>query len=510
MSDGLLISGARKLTRKNMFDRASRASSGLDRMGIGPGDAVALMLRNDFPFFEATFAAGRLGAYALPINWHYVADEVGYLLQDSGAKALVIHADLLPQIEGAIPDSLPVLVVPTPSEIRLAYDIPAMHCSVPGNMTDWTTWLTKFDRWDRPARKRPGAMLYTSGTTGRPKGVRREAYSQQQLELNNRIARQLYGLAPQASAVITGPMYHGGPNVFGLAFAAVSKLVVLQPKFDPAELLRMIDQYRITSLNLVPTMLVRLLGLPDDQKSGFDGSSLTHVAHAAAPCPPDVKQAMIDWWGKVIIELYGGTETGPVAGCNAVEWLAHPGTVGKAFEGSTIRILGDDGTELPVGETGEIYVQSTSNSNFTYHGKDKARGEIERAGLISLGDMGYLDEDGFLYINDRKQDMVISGGVNIYPAEVEAALAAIDGVLDSAVFGIPDPEFGESLFAYVEPRTHHKLQENILRAELENRLARYKIPRTIQITSNLPREESGKIFKRKLREPFWQGHDKRV
>lgn len=493
-----------------MFDRASRASTGLDSLGVGPGDAVALLLRNDFPFFEATFAAGRLGAYALPINWHYVAEEVEYLLRDSGARVLVVHADLLAGIEGTVPDGVPVLVVPTPDEIRDAYRISDQHCAVPEDRTDWTTWLAGFDKWDKPARKRPGAMLYTSGTTGRPKGVRREAYSKQQLDLNNRIAQQLYGLAPDARAVITGPMYHGGPNVFGLAFAAVSNLVILQPKFDPEELLQLVDQYRITSLNLVPTMLVRLLGLPDDRRHGFDGSSLTHVAHAAAPCPPDVKQAMIDWWGPVIVELYGGTETGPVAGCNSTEWLAHPGTVGKAFEGSTIRILDTDGHELPPGETGEIYVQSTSNSNFTYHGKEDARSEIERAGLISLGDVGYLDEDGFLYINDRKQDMVISGGVNIYPAEIEAALAAIDGVLDSAVFGIPDPEFGESVFAYVEPRPSVALQEATLRSELENRLARYKIPRTIRITSDLPREESGKIFKRKLREPFWQGYEKQV
>lgn len=510
MADGLLISGTRKLNRSEMFDRASRASTGLDRMGIGPGDAVALLLRNDFPFFEATFAAGRLGAYALPINWHYVADEVEYLMRDSGATALVVHADLLVGIEGAVPDGVQVLVVPTPDEIRNAYGIPDQQCAVPEGRTDWTTWLTGFEKWSKPARKRPGAMLYTSGTTGRPKGVRREAYTKQQLDLNNRIAQYLYGLSTAARAVITGPMYHGGPNVFGLAFAAVSELVILQPKFDPAELLQLIDQYRVTSLNLVPTMLVRLLGLPDDQRSGFDGSSLTHVAHAAAPCPPDVKQAMIDWWGPVVMELYGGTETGPVAGCNSAEWLAHPGTVGKAFEGSTIRILDSNGRERPTGETGEIYVQSTSNSKFTYHGKDDARGEIERAGLISLGDMGYLDEDGFLYINDRKQDMVISGGVNIYPAEIEAALATIDGVLDSAVFGIPDPEFGESVFAYVEPGPSVTLYEATLRTELESRLARYKIPRTIRITSELPREESGKIFKRKLREPFWQGHEKRV
>jgi long-chain acyl-CoA synthetase len=468
------------------------------------------MLRNDFPFFEATFAVGRLGAHAVPINWHYMGEETEHILRDSGAKALVVHADLLPQIEGNLPEDVTVLVVATPAEISEAYRIPPQRTRVPAGRLDWDAWVDEFPAWVQPPRDSPGAMIYTSGTTGRPKGVRRKPAKAEQLALGRKIGAQLYGFGPKMRAVVTGPMYHIAPNTFAIVAAALGDRLVLQPRFDPEELLAQIERHEISSLNLVPTMFNRLLQLPEPVRTRYDLRSLTHVVHNAAPCAPDVKHAMIEWWGPVIQELYGGTESGPAAACNSEEWLAHPGCVGKALPGSTIRILDDDGKELPAGEVGEVFMRSDASAEFTYHGREAERQDIERAGLITLGDLGYLDQDGFLFLCDRKRDMVISGGVNIYPAEIETVLIGVDGVGDCAVFGIPDEEFGESLIAIIEPRAGATLTADQVRGALEGRLARYKIPKRIEFSEGLPREDSGKIFKRRLREPFWKDRDRRI
>jgi long-chain acyl-CoA synthetase len=504
MSQGLIISGDRQRSREEILARANRISTGFDVIGVGPGDSIALMLRNDFPFFEATFGVGRLGAHAVPINWHFMADEVAHILRDSGAKAIVVHADLLPQIEAAIPDSVMVLVVATPPEIAAAYGLSEAATRVPDGRLDYEKWLSSHTEWSEAPRSSPGAMLYTSGTTGKPKGVRRKPPKPEQMQLGRKIGARLYGFGPHARAVMTGPMYHIAPNTFGLAIAALGDLLVLQPKFDPLQLLQLIEQHAITTLNVVPTMFVRLLRLSEEHRERYDLSSLAHVVHNAAPCPPDVKRRMIEWWGPVIWELYGGTESGPATACSSDEWLAHPGTVGRAVEGSTIKILDDRGAELPSGEVGEVYVRSATNSEFTYHGRELERAEIEKEGLITLGDVGYLDEDGFLFLCDRKRDMVISGGVNIYPAEIEAALIGVEGVADCAVFGVPDSEFGESLLAVIERAPDSTITEELVRSELQGRLARYKVPRRIEFGTDLPREDTGKIYKRKLRDLHWQ------
>jgi long-chain acyl-CoA synthetase len=510
MTAGVIVSGKRRLSREDLFERAGRAASGFASLGIGAGDAVALMLRNDFPFFEATFAVGRLGAHAVPINWHYLADETAHILRDSGARALVVHADLLPQIEGALPPELTVLVVATPPEIEAAYRIDPLRTPVPPGCIDWSAWVESFPVWDEPTRSSPGAMIYTSGTTGRPKGVRREPMTPEQLALGRKIGGELYGFGPSMRAVLTGPLYHIAPNTFGLVAAAMGELLVLQSRFDPLELLELIERHAITSLNLVPTMFVRLMKLPEEERRGHDLSSLENVVHNAAPCPAEVKRAMIEWWGPVIWELYGGTESGPAAACNSEEWLAHPGSVGRAVDGSALRILDADGRELPTGAVGEVFMRSASNPEFTYHGREAERREIEREGFVTLGDMGYLDGDGFLYLCDRKRDMVISGGVNIYPAEIEAELVTLPGVADCAVFGIPDAEFGETLMAVVEAEPGAELSAHAIRAALRSRLAGYKVPKRIEFTSDLPREDSGKIFKRKLRDAYWMESPRQI
>jgi long-chain acyl-CoA synthetase len=355
-------------------------------------------------------------------------------------------------------------------------------------------------------------MIYTSGTTGRPKGVRRQPPGEQGAERMAAMVSTVFDIRPGGGmrTVVTGPMYHSAPNAYGLWAARDGGFVVLQPRFEPQELLALIERHRISHLHMVPTMFVRLLKLPDEVRLRHDLSSLRFVVHAAAPCPPDVKRRMIEWWGPVINEYYGATETGAVVFHTSEEALAKPGTVGRPIEGGEVRIVGEDGETLPAGEIGEVYLRLHGLSDFTYHGDDAKRAEIDIDGLVSVGDLGYLDEDGYLFLCDRKNHMVISGGVNIYPAEIENALVAMPGVRDCAVFGIPDEDMGESLCAYVEPEPGHEPGAEEVRAFLRLHLAAYKVPRLVEFRHELPREDSGKIFKRKLRQPYWAQSGRRI
>jgi long-chain acyl-CoA synthetase len=304
---------------------------------------------------------------------------------------------------------------------------------------------------------------------------------------------------------VAGPLYHSAPNSFGLRAGPVCDLLVLMPRFEPEAFLRIVERERIDTVFLVPTMFIRLLKLPDEVRSAYDVSSLRFVIHAAAPCPPEVKRAMIEGWGPIINEFYGGTESGPVTFATTADALAKPGTVGRAAPGAQIRIVDDDGAILQRGQVGEVYSRIEAYADFTYQNAPEQRAAIERDGFITCGDLGYLDEDGYLFVSDRKRDMIISGGVNIYPAEIEAAIHALPGVRDCAVFGVPDPEYGESVVAVVEPLEGATLDPAAMREALAREIAAYKVPRTIEIRHDLPREDSGKIFKRKLRDAIWSG-----
>ncbi|MBR0694579.1 acyl-CoA synthetase [Bradyrhizobium lablabi] len=505
-----IISGERRRDHAEVAERADRVAGGLDRLGVRPGDSVCMLMRNDIAFIEAAYAAMRLGAYGVPINWHFKPEEVNYVLTDSGTRVLIAHADLLHPLRDAIPPGVTVLSVPTPPEILASYEINPDHLAMPEFAIDFEAWLKQHPRYDGPAVPQPQNMIYTSGTTGHPKGVRRFAPTPEQVANAEAMRALIYGLKPGARAILPGPLYHSAPNSFGLRSARLGGVLVLMPRFDAEEFLRLIARERIDTIFMVPTMFIRLMKLPKAVRSKHDMSSLHHVIHAAAPCPADVKRAMIDWWGPVIHEFYGSTESGAVTFATSEDALRKPGTVGKISPGAELRFIGDDGNEVPQGQIGEIYSRIAGNPDFTYHNKQQKRAEIDRQGFITSGDVGYIDEEGYVFICDRKRDMVISGGVNIYPAEIEAVLHAIPGVHDCAVFGIPDAEFGEALMAVVEPQEGVTLDVAAIRTQLKTSLADYKVPKHVEIQTNLPREDSGKIFKRRLRDPYWERAGRRI
>ena len=506
---GEIISGERRLPLEALMLRAARAARGLESLGVGEGDTLAILMRNDIEFEEASFAARMLSAIAVPVNWHFKAEEVRYILEDSGAKVLVAHADLLEPCRAALPGELPVLAVPTPPDIAAAYGLNPAQCRLPPGATEWSGWLEGFEPW-RGARKPSTAMIYTSGTTGRPKGVRREASTPEQEAHLMRRVQLVFGIRPGMRTVIPAPLYHSAPKAYAGLTALVGGTIVLQHRFDPEEFLALVERHAITSVQMVPTMFVRLLKLPEAIRGRYDLSSLEHIVHAAAPCPPEVKEAMIQWLGPIINEYYGSTEAGIVTYCTSPETLERPGTVGRAVEGVTLKILGEDGEELKAGEIGELYMIDPAHTQFTYHGNEAKRREIERGGLITNGDLGYLDPEGYLFLSDRRTDMVISGGVNIYPAEIEAVLVQHPAVADCAVFGIPDDHYGEALLGIVQPAPGAAPDAEELTAYLAQRLADYKVPRRIEFRGQLPREDTGKIFKRRLRDPYWENVSRNI
>jgi long-chain acyl-CoA synthetase len=468
------------------FDEAVRRAAGaLERIGIGEGDVVCLMLHNSPAFLEATFAARLLGAYYCPINWHYKAEEAGWILQDSGAKVLIIDPPLHSQIEAGIPQGIRVI-------------------------QDWRGFTRSQPEWGGAARK-PGALMpYTSGTTGRAKGVRRKPQTPAQIALLQESVSGALGIEAGMRALQPAPLYHSAPSSYTVQSMVAGELVVLEQRFDAERTLALIEQHRLTHAYLVPTMYVRLLRLPETVKRRHDLSSLRFVASTGSPCPAELKRAMIEWWGPVFHESYAASELGYVTAISSQEALRKPGSAGRPAGRATVRILDEKDRELPRGEVGLIYARQPAYPDFSYNNNPEARAKIERDGLITLGDMGFLDEEGYLYVCDRASDMVISGGVNIYPAEIEATLALMPGVRDCAVFGIPDEEFGEALAAAVQPEPGFPLDPEAVRRYLGERISGYKVPRIVTFHTELPREESGKIFKRRLRAPYWEKTGRRI
>jgi long-chain acyl-CoA synthetase len=465
--------------------RAACAATGLERAGVADGDVVALMLHNSPAQLEAMLACRRIGAYSCPINWHYKADEAGHILRDSGARVLVVDPLLLEQIRPGVPEG--VSIVKT-----------------------WEAWREQHPPWNGAPRTPRGNMPYTSGTTGRPKGVRRVPANEEQRRLAAELYRVALGVEPGMRAMVSAPLYHSAPNLYAMQALLGGELLVLEARFDAEATLAAIERHRLSNLYLVPTMYVRLLRLPPETRRRYDVSCVRFVSSTGSPCAPEVKRAMIEWLGPVITETYASSETGHITFIDSHEWLRRPGSVGRPLTNATVNILDETGRELPRGEIGLIYSRQPAYPDFAYSNDPAARAALERDGLWSVGDMGFLDAEGYLYIADRKSDMVISGGVNIYPAEIEAALMTLSGVADCAVFGIPDAEFGEALAAAVQTNSSASLSAQDVRDHLKQKIAGYKVPRVVTFHQTLPREDSGKIFKRLLREPYWRDACRRI
>ncbi len=496
---GSVVLGERRVSQAQLAARAARLARALHERGIGEDDRVAVLLRNDLPFLEVALALNRLGAYCVPLNWHLTSPELASVLTDSGAGLVLCHRDLFPLL-APILEGRRLVCVPTPPELVAAYRIAEPAPAVPETAEAYDELLTAAP-WEGPAPALRSNIIYTSGTTGAPKGVVREPASGEMVRRIREVMGLAYGLdgVTPVRTVITGPLYHSVPNVYALtALRTPGASVILQPRFDAEDLLRLIAAQAITHLHLVPTMFVRLLKLPEAVRRRYDLSSLRFVAHGAAPCPPEVKRRMIAWWGPVIHEYYGASETGPAVAHGSAEALAKPGTVGRPLPGAEVRILDPQGRPLPAGEIGEVYLRIAGYPRSHYLGNPQASAQIRRGELTTAGELGYLDADGYLFLTGRAKEMIVSGGVNIFPSEIENALHELPGVRDCAVFGIPDEDFGEVVCAHVEPEPGQALEAEALRAALAGKLARYKIPRRIVFDAALPREDSGKILKRRL------------
>jgi len=499
-----LIMGAtgETVSYAELDDRSRRLAKALRARGVRAGDHIAILMENDRAYLEVAWAAQRSGLWYTAINSHLRTGEVQYVLDDCGAVALVASEAMADVVAGL---DLSRLTVRISGHGRLAGfdDLDAVIAGeAPGPLAD-----------EREGRE----MLYSSGTTGRPKGVRKELQgtpfgdpSATPVLLAQAVARQGSGVRPGSVYLCPAPLYHSAPLVYSMSMQRLGATVVVMERFDPRLCLELIERHRVTHAQFVPTMFVRMLRLPAEERGRYDLSSLEHVVHAAAPCPIAVKRQMLDWWGPIIHEYYAGTEDIGAAFISPEEWLAHPGSVGRPMD--ECHIVGPDGEELPPGEEGVVYF--AGGRPFEYHNDpDKTASVTNDRGWRTLGDIGRLDDDGYLYLTDRQAHMIISGGVNIYPQEAENVLAGHPAVVDVAVIGVPDAEMGEAVKAVVQPldpgAAGPELEAELL-AHCRSQLATYKCPRDVDFVAELPRDPNGKLYKRLLRERYWEGHDSLV
>lgn len=479
----------RTRTWAELVDRAHRLGHLLrDELGVGPGEHVSMLMGNRVEFPELVLASLLAGVWITPINWHLTAEEVAYILDDSGSRAL--FADPRHEAVARAATTLPVLVAGDELDRAVA------------GAADAPLAL------DGPAG---GTMMYTSGTTGRPKGVKRRRTADVGSTLRGLgDGPTPLGLDGSGPHLVTGPLYHSAPGGFAQIDLHHGAPLVLMQRWDEAATLRLVDERAIRTSHLVPTMFVRLLRLPDDVRAAFDGSSLVTVLHGAAPIAPQVKARMIEWWGPVLLEYWGSTEGGVFTLVTSQEWLEHPGTVGRALPSYEVFAVDDDGNRLPPGEVGTLYTRNLLTPEvFEYHNApDKTAGAHLAPGTFTMGDVGRVDEAGFVYLSDRSANMIISGGVNIYPAEIEAVLHDHPAVADVAVFGVPDDEWGEQVKAAVQLRPGHEPSDALaaeIIAHAREHLAGYKVPRSIDWEDELPRHPTGKLYTRLLRDRYWQG-----
>ena len=482
---------------------ANQIVHGLRALGLEEGDVIAAVLPNSSTVLELFLAATQAGLYFTPINHHLAGPEIAYIVEDSEAKALFGHERFAGVLEKAVAE--------------LGY--PPDRCFSVGEVSGFRPYdeIKAGQPTSRPEGLSAGtAMQYTSGTTGRPKGVRRPLSGTDpdtDTRAQNTGLLQLFGSQPFDDNVhlVVSPLYHTAVLVFASGSLHLGHQVVLMDKWTPEGTLERIDRYKVTTSHMVPTQFHRLLALPEDVRAKYDVSSTRLMVHAAAPCPPEIKRRMIEWWGPSIFEYYAATEGGGTA-VSAEDWLKKPGTVGTPWFFSEIAVFDDEGNALGANEVGTVYMKMLTG-DFEYY-KDKEKTEKSRRnGYFTVGDMGYIDDDGYLFLVDRKSDMIISGGVNIYPAEIESALLTCPLVGDAAVFGIPHDDWGEEVKAVVEPAAGVEASDATageIRTFLTERLAGYKVPKTVDFIEEMPRDPNGKLYKRKLRDPYWAGRERAI
>ena len=488
------------VTYRQLDEASNRGAQLFRRLGLRTGDSIAIFMENHPRFLEICWAAQRSGLIYTPVSSQLTAPEVEYIVRDCGAQLFVTSrakADVAKELLEPLSHLRARLIVGGGLSGYEAYE-DAIATELAEPIAD---------------EVEGGDMLYSSGTTGRPKGVKIP------------IAHEPIGTPPPLMALLGGlyqadensvylspaPLYHAAPLRFNLAMQRLGATCIIMEKFDVLEALRSIERYRATHSQWVPTMFVRMLKLPEEDRARYDVSSLRIAVHAAAPCPIPVKEQMIDWWGPVFHEYYAGTEGNGFTAIDSEQWLAHKGSVGRCLT-AVIHILDDDGNELPTGEAGTIYFEG--GPKFEYHNDPQKTSESRtRNGWTTLGDVGHLDEEGYLYLTDRKAFMIISGGVNIYPQEAENVLITHPKVSDVAVIGIPNEEFGEEVKAVVQPvdmaDAGPELERELIEA-CEQQLSKIKCPRSVDFEVELPRHPTGKLYKRLLKDRYWGNHDTRI
>ncbi|MFT4938605.1 MAG: long-chain acyl-CoA synthetase [Paraglaciecola sp.] len=475
---------------------------------VGEDDVIAVLLRNDVTYLEVIEACRYVGATYVTLNWHAAKSEIEHILQDSQANLLIGHSDLVRIFAETdvhqLSNNIPVLAISTPAEICRAYNVDPKTSD---RQTDLQTLINKTSPINTPPLKFRGMFSYTSGSTGRPKGIKRirAPDSPDPFEVYAGLGKSMLGLSPGDRFYVAAPIYHSAPNVLSLFCLACGDVdIFLKSKFDPEGFLADVQRYAITHCYIVPTMMIRLLKLPADIRRKYNTSTLRYAVSSGSAWPADVKAAMIDWFGPIFYESYGASEIGFMTLISSAEALQKPGSVGKVLPGGSIKILDDEHCEQAASEVGSIYIHLPIFGEFSYTNDEGNLQGQRHNEYSSVGDIGYLDADGYLYISDRKKDMIISGGANIFPAEIEAALIEMPQILDCAIFAAPHPEFGEMVVAAVSCSEGNILNLEQVCAFLDTKIARYKLPRKLDIHQTLPREDSGKIFKQRLREPYWR------
>jgi acyl-CoA synthetase (AMP-forming)/AMP-acid ligase II len=499
--------GERRQSFGELEQRSRRIGHLLRRRGLAQGGCVAALIDNADPaFMEVYWACHRVGLYFTPVNWHLQEGEIQYIVDNCDADALFVsarYAELAERVAARCP-KLRLRVVTGGGEAEGFEPLESALADV---------------REDAPLEnEREGSlMLYSSGTTGRPKGVRRDLLDMPAgaplMELVSKGFLGLFGIGPDDRYLCPAPLYHAAPIVFSNHHLRIGASVVILSRFDPEQVLKTIQDQRVTSSQWVPTHFKRLLQLPESVRKSYDVSSLRVAVHAAAPCPIPVKRAMIDWLGDAVVEYYGGTEGGGTL-IRAKEWLEHPGSVGRHWTQGMIHILDEEGRDVTQpGVEGAVYFEAPGNGRFAYYKDADKTASSYRGNLFTIGDIGYVDADGFLFLTDRQSNMIISGGVNIYPQETENHLVSHPKVDDVAVIGVPDEEMGEQVKAVVIPARGVTPGAELERELIEycrSGIAHYKCPRSIDFVSELPRTETGKMAKRKLRARYWEGRESRL